>query len=84
MAVGALGALRERGLRVPDDVSLAGFDDIPLVGELTPPLTTVALPLTRMGRDVLALALRERGARSRVERVRGEVVLRASTDRPAT
>lgn len=83
MAVGALGALRERGLRVPEDVSLAGFDDIPLVGELTPPLTTVALPLTQMGRDVLALALRERGVRSRVERVHGEVVLRASTGRPS-
>ncbi|WP_409060883.1 LacI family DNA-binding transcriptional regulator [Streptomyces sp. SYP-A7185] len=82
MAVGALGALRERGLRVPDDVSLAGFDDIPLVGELTPPLTTVSLPLTQMGRDVLSLALRERGTRSRVERIRGEVVLRASTGRP--
>ncbi|MEV0524024.1 hypothetical protein AB0I66_11440 [Streptomyces sp. NPDC050439] len=38
--------------------------------------------MTRIGRDVPALALREQGARSRVERVRGEVVLRASTGRP--
>ncbi|MEU5777863.1 LacI family DNA-binding transcriptional regulator [Streptomyces venezuelae] len=80
MAVGALAALRERGVRVPDDVSLAGFDDIPLVRELTPPLTTVALPLPEMGRAVLELALREpAGRRSRVERVRGEVVVRGST-----
>ncbi|WP_349017269.1 LacI family DNA-binding transcriptional regulator [Streptomyces solicavernae] len=85
MAVGALAALRERGLRVPEDVSLAGFDDIPLVRELTPPLTTVGLPLRRMGERAMGLALREgRGARSRVERVAGEVVVRASTGRPGS
>ncbi|UUN30450.1 LacI family DNA-binding transcriptional regulator [Streptomyces sp. FIT100] len=89
MAVGALAAFREAGVRVPEDVSLAGFDDIPLVRELTPPLTTVALPLTAMGQDVMTLALREpSGRRSRVLRVDGEVVLRASTappgDRPGS
>ncbi|HET6857323.1 MAG TPA: LacI family DNA-binding transcriptional regulator [Streptomyces sp.] len=84
MAVGALAALRAHGLRVPEDVSLAGFDDIPLVRELSPPLTTVALPLTLMGRHAISLALREpHGARSRVQRVAGEVVLRASTKPPA-
>lgn len=84
MAVGALAALREAGLRVPEDVSLAGFDDIPLVRELSPALTTVALPLTSMGEDVIALALRERsaGQRARVVRVAGEVVVRASTGTP--
>lgn len=84
MAVGALAALREAGLRVPEDVSLAGFDDIPLVRELSPPLTTVALPLTSMGESVIALALRETGAvrRARVVRVEGEVVLRGSTGVP--
>lgn len=83
MAIGALAALRDHGLRVPADVSLAGFDDIPIVRDLTPPLTTVALPLARMGESVMALALREpRGSRSRVERVDGEVVLRSSTAPP--
>ncbi len=83
MAVGALAAFRDHGLRVPQDVSLAGFDDIPLVRELTPPLTTVALPLTGMGRAALDLALREpRGPRSRVERIVGEVRIRASTGTP--
>ncbi|MFE2598689.1 LacI family DNA-binding transcriptional regulator [Streptomyces sp. NPDC057617] len=83
MAVGALAAFREAGVRVPEDMSLAGFDDIPLVRELTPPLTTVALPLTAMGESVISLALREpRGTRSRVLRVGGEVVLRASTAPP--
>jgi LacI family transcriptional regulator len=83
MAVGALAAFREQGVRVPEDISLAGFDDIPLVRELSPPLTTVALPLTAMGEEVMALALREpRGPRSRVLRVGGEVVLRASVAPP--
>ncbi|MEV4683701.1 LacI family DNA-binding transcriptional regulator [Streptomyces kurssanovii] len=85
MAVGALAAFREQGVRVPEDISLAGFDDIPLVRELSPPLTTVALPLTAMGEEVMALALREpRGPRSRVLRVGGEVVLRASVAPPPT
>ncbi|WP_433519799.1 LacI family DNA-binding transcriptional regulator [Nonomuraea sp. CA-143628] len=83
MAVGALAALRERGLRVPGDVSLAGFDDIPVVRDLTPPLTTVSLPLEEMGERVIALALRDgsRGRR-RIERVPGTVILRASTIGP--
>lgn len=83
MAVGALAAFREEGVRVPEDISLAGFDDIPLVRELSPPLTTVALPLTEMGKQVMALALREpNGPRSRVVRAGGEVVLRASAAPP--
>ncbi|MFJ2645124.1 LacI family DNA-binding transcriptional regulator [Streptomyces sp. NPDC087420] len=83
MAVGALAAFREAGIRVPRDLSLAGFDDIPLVRELTPALTTVALPLTEMGRHVISLALREpRGTRARVLRVGGDVVLRGSTAPP--
>ncbi|MDX2407598.1 LacI family transcriptional regulator [Streptomyces microflavus] len=84
MAVGALAALREAGVRVPEDMSLAGFDDIPLVRELSPPLSTVALPLTEMGERVIALALRapSAAARSRVVRIDGEVVLRGSTAAP--
>ncbi|MEV8401622.1 LacI family DNA-binding transcriptional regulator [Streptomyces niveus] len=83
MAVGALAAFREAGIDVPADISLAGFDDIPLVRELTPPLTTVALPLTEMGQHAISLALREpHGQRSRVLRVGGEVVVRASTGPP--
>jgi LacI family transcriptional regulator len=81
MAVGALAALRDNGVRVPDDVSLAGFDDIPMVSDLTPPLTTVRLPLEELGERALELALLPECTRPRVERVRGEVVLRVSTTR---
>ncbi|RFS81801.1 LacI family transcriptional regulator [Actinomadura spongiicola] len=84
MAIGALAAFRDNAVSVPGDVSLAGFDDIPIVRDLTPSLTTVALPLDAMGERVMGLALREPAARrSRVERVAGEVVLRASTAPPA-
>jgi DNA-binding LacI/PurR family transcriptional regulator len=49
-AVGALQALREAGLRVPEDVSLAGFDNIPLASAVSPALTTVSQPTEEEGR----------------------------------
>jgi LacI family transcriptional regulator len=83
MAIGALTAFRDHGVDVPGAISLAGFDDIPVVRDLAPPLTTVALPLVEMGERVLNLALREpRGSRRRIERIAGEVILRASTAAP--
>lgn len=85
MAIGALAALRDHGLSVPKDVSLAGFDDIPIVRDLTPALTTVALPLEDLGSRAMAMVLRpDKGARSRIDRVGGTVVLRASTAAPNT
>jgi LacI family transcriptional regulator len=80
MAIGALAALRDRGVRVPDDISVAGFDDIPIVRELTPALTTVALPLERLGEQAMELALNENPGRgTRILRAAGTVVLRSST-----
>jgi LacI family transcriptional regulator len=80
MAIGACAALRDRGLSVPGDVSVAGFDDIPGVRDLTPPLTTVALPLERLGERALRLALDGKtGKRAQNIRMAGEVVIRAST-----
>ncbi|MFJ2029828.1 LacI family DNA-binding transcriptional regulator [Streptosporangium sp. NPDC087985] len=78
MAVGALAFFRDRGLRVPDDVSVAGFDDIATLRDLVPALSTVRLPLTDMGSRALELALGPAGE-ARVEPVSGEVVLRNST-----
>jgi LacI family transcriptional regulator len=49
MAVGALKAIREDGLRVPHDVALVGFDDLPLASAVQPPLTTVRQPIERLG-----------------------------------
>jgi DNA-binding LacI/PurR family transcriptional regulator len=53
MALGLLRALHERGRRVPEDVSVVGFDDIPEAGYLTPPLTTVRQPFDALGRQGL-------------------------------
>jgi LacI family transcriptional regulator len=57
-AVGALQAAAERGLRVPGDLSVAGFDDIDLSRAATPPLTTVRQPLQEMGRMAVTLLMR--------------------------
>jgi LacI family transcriptional regulator len=49
MAMGAMDAVRNRGLRVPEDVSILGFDDIPQAEVVRPALTTVRQPLREMG-----------------------------------
>jgi LacI family transcriptional regulator len=79
MAVGALAALRERGLAVPSDISLAGFDDIPVTRDVTPTLSTVRVPMVEMGVRAMALALEPRGSELRVEHLPTQVILREST-----
>jgi LacI family transcriptional regulator len=59
LAVGALARLRAAGLRVPADIALAGFDDILTLRDIYPPLTTVRLPLKRMGEMAAGLVLSE-------------------------
>jgi DNA-binding LacI/PurR family transcriptional regulator len=57
MAVGAIRALRETGLQVPNDVSVIGFDDIPLVSYFDPPLTTLRQPMEESGRQAVRLLI---------------------------
>jgi LacI family transcriptional regulator len=57
MAMGALDAVRHRGLRVPDDVSIIGFDDIPQAAVVRPALTTINQPLEKMGRVAAQMLL---------------------------
>ncbi|MFI6210187.1 LacI family DNA-binding transcriptional regulator [Streptomyces sp. NPDC051041] len=87
MALGAIEALRRRGFRVPEDMSVVGFDDLPEVRWSAPPLTTVRQPLAGMGelavRTVLRLTRDERPDAPRVE-LGTELVVRASTAPPAT
>jgi DNA-binding LacI/PurR family transcriptional regulator len=61
MAVGVLRALRRAGRRVPDDVAVIGFDDLPIGRQTDPPLTTVRQPIEEMGarmtRELFALTV---------------------------
>ena len=82
MAVGALAALRERGIAVPGDVSLAGFDDVPSTRDVTPALTTVRVELRRLGAEAMKLALEPQQADIRLVHVPTEVILRESTAAP--
>ena len=62
MAIGALAAHRRAGLRVPEDVSVTGYDDLPQAPYTVPPLTTVAQPVGEVARAAVERLL------ARVER----------------
>ncbi|WP_026311121.1 LacI family DNA-binding transcriptional regulator [Parafrankia elaeagni] len=79
MAVGAMAALRDHGLRLPDEMAVAGFDDIVTLRDVTPGLTTVRVPLEDLGASALRLALEPPAEKPRLQRVRGVVVVREST-----
>ena len=57
MAAGAMRVLRERGLRVPHDVAVIGFDDSVIARHTDPPLTTVHQPIEKMGQEMVRLLL---------------------------
>jgi LacI family transcriptional regulator len=84
LALGALQGLARHGIDVPDDVSVAGFDDVRIAAMSAPSLSTVRLPLHDLGRRGFAFALDIlAGGRPIAERLPTEVVLRASTAAPA-
>jgi len=79
-AIGAIGALREQGLRAGADVAVVGFNDTPLAAELPLPLTTVRSPMLEMGRRGLRMLVRLlEGEAVESERLRPELVVRASS-----
>ena len=85
MALGVMRALAERGLRVPRDVSIVGFDDVPDAGFYTPPLTTVRQDFGEVGRRALGTLIdRMSGAIESGLRVRiaPELIIRASAGPP--
>jgi DNA-binding LacI/PurR family transcriptional regulator len=82
-AIGAALAVREAGLQVPDDISLAGFDDIELAAYLHPPLTTVRQPAYELGRRAMKmiLDLMADGQKATNVMLKGELVVRQSCRR---
>ncbi len=82
MALGAIRAAHSRGLRVPEDVSVVGFDDSPLIAFTEPPLTTIRQPVVAMGRAAVDALVSEIGGTpvSRAELLfHPELVVREST-----
>jgi DNA-binding LacI/PurR family transcriptional regulator len=82
MALGAMHVLRERGLRIPEDVAVTGFDDIEEAAWLAPPLTSVHQPLDEMGRLAVRTLWSEVGATETVPvaiPLRADLVIREST-----
>jgi len=89
MAIGIVRALRECGLRIPEDVAIVGYDDIPLATHHQPQLTTVKQPVYRMGRMAahqLLLAIKETPGAVTGQRtvLPVELLVRASTRSEAT
>lgn len=82
MAVGALDALRDAGLRCPEDISIVGYNDAPLSDHIDPPLTTVRLPSFELGRHSARLifgALAGGGAKAERIMLAPEFIERKST-----
>lgn len=86
MAIGALSALRESGVRVPDEMAVAGFDDIPLARYMDPPLSSVRVPIAELGARAVETLLNnithKRSHTRTRERVSTELVIRQSTGAP--
>jgi LacI family transcriptional regulator len=86
LTLGAFGALREAHRRVPDDVAIVGFDDIPLAAYFDPPLTTIRLPAFELG-QAAGRALLDRIADRAVPQrtlLPTELIVRGSTAPPST
>lgn len=79
VAIGVLQELRRRRIRVPDDLSVMGIDDIAVAQSLAPALTTVALPLAEMGQTALSMVRKPSAAKPRRRLVPARLVIREST-----
>jgi len=85
LAMGALAAARERGVRVPEEVSVAGFDDIDFAAYCVPPLTTIRVPAYEMGQlavKVLLDLIRGDPGQVRQYCLDTDLIIRSSCDEP--
>lgn len=83
-ALGAMRAIRARRLRVPEDVSVTGFDDLFFAAYLAPPLTTVRQPLRQMGQMAMEVLLKLMSGQDAPQqtKVDAELIVRSSTAKP--
>jgi LacI family transcriptional regulator len=84
-AFGAMDAIKDAGLRVGEDISVIGFDDLPMAAQVHPTLTTVRQPLTQLGEaavDLLMALLRNQVPNRLHHEYSTELVIRQSTGRP--
>jgi LacI family transcriptional regulator len=81
VAFGALEALREAGVRVPGEMAVVGFDDVPMAAYVTPPLTSLHLPARELGQaaaDILLKLIAGKEVKERTVLLDTNLVLRAS------
>jgi LacI family transcriptional regulator len=81
-AVGALRVLRERGIEVPREMSVMGFDGLPFGAELTPALSTIYVPLMEMGRAAIRLVVEPGDGDARTHYLATELRMRGTTGPP--
>jgi len=83
VALGACAAVRDQGLRIPQDISVAGFDDLPFSVDAVPALTTVRLPLFEAGARAGRLAMgKENPPPGGIATIAAELMIRGSTAPP--
>lgn len=86
IAIGVYEKLKERGLKVPDDISIVGYDDISIARYQTPPLTTIRQPYYDLGAravDILFSLIEDVGSRAVHEVVKPILITRASCSQPS-
>jgi len=87
MALGAINKLHQEGLEVPRDMSVVGFDDIEIARQITPPLTTVSVPVDEIaGRafDMLEKLIEGRNLENRHVALEAHLMTRDTSRKPAT
>jgi len=76
MAFGAMQAIKEKGLRIPEDIGLVGYDDIPFSSLISPSLTTIRLKKKELGAESVKLLLsRINGSRRKIKKIMLDVEL---------
>lgn len=82
MAIGILSELRQHGIRVPEDISVVGFDDIAVAADVAPALTTARIPMFDMGQHAVSLIVRPASDEARTIETTHELIVRQSSGPP--